>query len=87
MPLLLALLLQIEGIQNFAVDRAARLASRKLGTEVRIERLSVGFFNRVRIDGFYVADLQHDTLLYAGRSRLRSPAWGWGVCWRSGRRC
>lgn len=67
LPLLLALLLQIEGIQNFAVDRAARLASRKLGTEVRIERLSVGFFNRVRIDGFYVADLQHDTLLYAGR--------------------
>lgn len=67
LPLLLALLLQIEGVQNFAVDRAARLASRKLGTTVHIDRLSVGFFNRVRVDGFYVEDLQHDTLLYAGR--------------------
>lgn len=67
LPLLLALLLQVEGVQNFAVDHAARLISRKLGTEVRIDRLSIGFFNRICVDGFYVEDYQQDTLLYAGR--------------------
>lgn len=67
LPLLLALLLQIEGVQNFAVDRAARMASEKLGTTVHIDRLSIGFFNRIRVDGFYVEDLQHDTMIYAGR--------------------
>lgn len=67
LPLCLALLLQIESIQNFAVDRAARLASRKLGTVVSIDRLSIGFFNRLLIEGFYVEDLDRDTLLYASR--------------------
>lgn len=66
-PLCIALLLQIEGVQNAAVDRATRLLSRKLGTEVRIGHLTLGFFNHVRVEDFYVSDLEYDTLLYAGR--------------------
>jgi len=67
LPLCLALLLQIEEVQTFAVDRVARLASRRLGTTVRVDRLSIGFFNRLRVDGFYVEDFDRDTLLYASR--------------------
>ncbi len=67
LPLLLALLLQIGQIQTFAVDRIARLASSRLGTTVRVDRLSIGFFNKLRVDGFYVEDFDRDTLLYASK--------------------
>ena len=66
-PLCLALLLQIEEVQNAAVDRATRFLSRKLGTEVRIGHLTLGFFNHLCVEDLYVSDLERDTLLYAGR--------------------
>ena len=66
LPLSLSLLLSLPAFQNFAVDRAASLASRKLGTTVSIRHVDIGLFNRLHIDGMYVEDLQHDTLLYVG---------------------
>ncbi len=70
LPFCLALLLQIPHVQTLAADLATRLASEKLGVRVEIDRLRVGFFNRVVVDGFYVEDFERDTLLYAAHAEV-----------------
>ena len=65
LPLTLSVLINLGAVQNWAVDAAARFASRKLGTEVSINHVDLGLFNRLQVEGFYVEDYQGDTLLYA----------------------
>lgn len=74
LPVLLVLLFQVPAVQQFAVRQATALASRKLGTTVSIDRVDIGLFHRVSLEGLYVEDYQRDTLLYAGRldARVRS---------------
>lgn len=67
LPLLAALLLHLEGVQSRVVERVALLASEKLGTTVSVDRLKIGFFNRLEVEGFYVEDFDRDTLLYASQ--------------------
>ncbi|MBE6195810.1 MAG: hypothetical protein E7137_01785 [Rikenellaceae bacterium] len=67
LPVLLALMLQLEGVQSHLARRVTVLASEKLGVQVGIDRLKIGFFNRVELEGFYVEDFDCDTLLYARR--------------------
>lgn len=66
LPVILSLLLEIPRIQNFAVHTATAVISRRLGTTVSIDRVDIGLFSRVRVDGFYVEDYGRDTLLYVG---------------------
>lgn len=66
-PLVLSLLLAVPSVQNFVVDRAAKIVSRRLETTVSIDRIRVGFAGRIRVDGLYVEDYERDTLLYARR--------------------
>lgn len=67
LPLCLALLLMLDPVQNYVVEKAAAFASRKLETTVSIGRVDIGFFDRVRLTDLYVEDYQQDTLLFAGR--------------------
>ena len=67
LPLLAALLLHLEGVQSRVVERVALLASEKLGTTVSVDRLKIGFFNRLEVEGVYVEDFDRDTLLYASQ--------------------
>ncbi len=67
-PVALSLLLDIPAVQNYVVQKAVRMASKKLETTVSIDRVDIGLFSKVRIKGFYVEDYQRDTLLYVGRS-------------------
>lgn len=60
------MLLAIPSVQNRAADFAADFASRKIGTRVSIDHITVGLLNKVRVRGFYVEDLDRDTLIYAG---------------------
>ena len=76
LPLSLSLLLDLPSVQNYAVDHAASLASRSLGTTVSIDRVDIGLFNRVRIKGFYVEDFQGDTLLYVKRLKANISSFG-----------
>lgn len=71
LPFTLSLLLTVPAVQNFAVHRAARFASEKLGTTISMDRIRIRLINRVVVEGFYVEGLDGDTLLYAGR--LRAP--------------
>lgn len=67
LPIVLSLLLDISAVQQFVVRQVTQAVSRKLETTVHIDRIDIGLFNKVRVDGFYVEDYQRDTLLYAGR--------------------
>ena len=67
LPLALSLLLSINAVQNFVVGRAAQFASHKLETVVRIDRVDIGIFDRITLEGLYVEDYGGDTLLYVGK--------------------
>ena len=66
MPVMGTLLLSMPGVQNRAVRMATAFASDKLGTKVSIDHITIGMLNRIKVRGFYVEDLDGDTLLYAG---------------------
>lgn len=76
LPLLVALLFEIPAVQNFVAREATEIISRKLGTRISIDRVDIGLFYRVSLDGFYVEDFQRDTLLYAGRLDARIKSLG-----------
>ena len=61
LPLLVALLFEIPAVQNFVAREATEIISRKLGTRISIDRVDIGLFYRVSLDGFYVEDFQRDT--------------------------
>ena len=65
-PVWLMILLHIAPVQNFVADTAAGFASDKLGTEVRVGKISVGVFCKVAVNDFYVEDFQRDTLMFVG---------------------
>ena len=67
LPVVLALLLDIPAVQNFVVHKTVALVSERLGTTVRIDRVDIGLFSKIRVEEFYVADYNRDTLLYVGR--------------------
>ena len=70
------LLFEIPAVQNFVAREATEIISRKLGTRISIDRVDIGLFYRVSLDGFYVEDFQRDTLLYAGRLDARIKSLG-----------
>lgn len=76
LPLLVALLFEIPAVQNFVAREATEIISRKLGTRISIDRVDIGLFYRVSLDGFYVEDFQRDTLFYAGRLDARIKSLG-----------
>ena len=67
LPVSLSILLDIPAVQNYVVQVAVGIVSRRLETTVSIDRVEMGLFSRVKVYGFYVEDYQHDTLLYVGR--------------------
>ncbi|GAB1416163.1 hypothetical protein MASR2M117_15690 [Paludibacter sp.] len=68
--LLIAGLIQLPFIQNKLVDVATAFVSNKTNTHVGIENIGITFPNNIVIEGIYVEDNQHDTLLYAGKASL-----------------
>lgn len=76
LPVLLMLLLEIPAVQNFVVRGAAQIISDKLETRVSIDRVDIGLFYRLSLDGFYVEDFQKDTLLYVGHLDARIKSFG-----------
>ena len=69
LPIFLTLLLNLEPVQNYVVKHATDFASDALGTRVDIKRIDMDLFTRVRVEGFYVEDLEQDTLLYVREAR------------------
>ena len=68
LPIFVTLLLNLEPVQNYVVGYATDFASEALGTRVSIRRINMDLLTRVRVEGFYVEDMEQDTLLYVDKA-------------------
>ena len=73
--ILLWVALQTEIVQNWLVKKVVAKISNDLKTEVRVKHISVSFFNRLNLEGTLIKDQKRDTLLYAGKLKLRITDW------------
>ncbi len=65
--LLIVLLLQVPLVQNFVKDKAVAYLEEKIGTEVRLDRITIGLPKKVILEDFYFEDQKQDTLLSGKR--------------------
>ena len=61
--------------QNWLARQVTGRLSKDLQTKISIKKVSVGFFNRLDLEGVYVEDQRKDTLLYAGVVKVRITDW------------
>ncbi len=73
--LLIFIAIQTDYVQNTLVGMATRRLSKSLGTEINVQHVSIGLFNRLNMEGLLVRDRSHDTLLYAGSLKARITDW------------
>ena len=67
--------LQSEWGQNWLARQVTGRLSKDLQTKISIKRISIGFFNRMDLEGVYIEDQKKDTLLYAGAVKVRITDW------------
>lgn len=67
--------LQTDWGQNWLARQVTGKLSKDLQTKISIRHVSIGFFNRLNLEGVYVEDQKHDTLLYAGAVKVRITDW------------
>ncbi|MGE4587636.1 MAG: hypothetical protein AB7D05_09880, partial [Mangrovibacterium sp.] len=65
--LLAVLLLQFSAVQTRLTGMITRQLSESLETTIRVERVGISFFNRIRLGQVLIEDRQGDTLLYVNR--------------------
>lgn len=68
--LLVVVLIQVPGVQNFARKQIVSFLHNKIGTEVRIDHLSIGFPKTVVLEGVYFEDQKQDTLLWGQKLKV-----------------
>lgn len=66
----LAFAVRTSWFQTYAAQQAAAYLSGQWGTEVTIDKVDLVFFDLFDIEGVYVEDVKHDTLLYAQQLRV-----------------
>ena len=69
--ILLLVLIQIPAIQDGIGKRTSHFISKKIGTEVSIGRVDLGFFTRIIIDDVVIKDKQRVDMLKAGRLSVK----------------
>ena len=60
-------LLHVPTVQRFLGSQVAQMISEKLGTNVQVERVNLGFLNRIIIDDVQILDHQQQPMLNAAR--------------------
>ena len=60
------ILISLQPIQDAIIQKLTAELSKKTGTKVSIEKVSLKLFNSLSINGLYVEDNNRDTLVYAG---------------------
>ena len=64
-------LLHIPAVQTFLAQQVSDAAGNKLGTEVRVGRIDLGFINRFVLDDILIYDQSHKKMLSASRVGAR----------------
>lgn len=68
--LLLYILIQIPGVQNFAKNKIVSYLQNKIKTKVEIGKFSLDFPKQIVLQNVYFEDQHKDTLLYGGNIRV-----------------
>jgi autotransporter translocation and assembly factor TamB len=68
-------LLRTEWAQNLLIGEITSRLSKQLKTKVSVEKISIGFFDKLNLEGTLIEDRQHDTLLYAGKLKMELTDW------------
>ena len=71
LPVGITLLLSVNSVQNYVVDKASDYLGDYLETTVTIDRIDLDLFSKIRVRGLYVEDYEQDTLLYIGDAKAR----------------
>lgn len=71
LPISATLILSIDRVQNYIVQRAADFASEYLDSRVSIGRIDIDLLSKVHVYDFYVEDPEKDTLLYVNEAEAR----------------
>jgi hypothetical protein len=74
--IMIFLIIQIPAVQNKIVHYATSYISTKTHTKVEISSVSISFPKSVVIEGLYLEDLNQDTLLYAGKTKVNMALYG-----------
>ncbi len=61
--------------QNLIISKITSRLSSRLKSEISIKRAGISLLNKIYLDGVLIRDLDKDTLLYAGRVRVRITDW------------
>ena len=69
--LLLMLALRLPIVQQMTAQAVADALQQKLGTEVTVGRIDLGFFNRIIIDHILIYDQSHKKMLQASRASAK----------------
>lgn len=56
--------INIPFVQTLVVKQVSSILSKKLTTTVTVESVNIRFFNRMRLNGVFVEDINKDTLMY-----------------------
>lgn len=72
---LAVVLINTTPVQNYIVHRSARYLSEKLKTKVTVDHIRVDLLNHLSLNGVYIEDQAHDTLLYAGEATVQITDW------------
>ena len=67
---LVAVVIQIPSIQTRIVHYATTFVSNKTHTKVEIKNVSISFPKAVVVEGLYLEDLKHDTVVYAQKAKI-----------------
>jgi translocation and assembly module TamB len=73
--LVVALAIQIPYVQHKLTAKAVGFLKDKIGTEVRLDHISLSFPKKIVLEGLYVEDQSADTLVYAGRLSVNTNLW------------
>ena len=65
--ILFLIVIHIPFVQSFIGDKAASALSEKLGTQVSLGRVEIGFPNRIILDQIDIADQSNEKMFHAGR--------------------
>ena len=68
-------LVNLTPVQNYLAGKAADILSKKLKTRVEVAHVRIDFLNHILLQGLYIEDQAHDTLLYAGEAQVRINDW------------
>lgn len=71
-PMLISLLLQSPRIQTYVVKQTASFISKRIGTDISIEKVDIGKFYNIKLNNIFVASsMGGDTLVYVDRLTTR----------------